>query len=73
MTTKIMDKNLIKKIKGTEEINMGEYGSRGFSVVTILERKDVSSVQLIFGKDIEMPFGTQFQGPDAKEGTRHLD
>ena len=70
---KPLDENLIKRIKGTEGINIGEYGSRRFSVVTRLEGKDVSSAQLIFGKDIEMPFGIQLQGPDTKEGTRHLD
>lgn len=70
---KPLDESLIERIKGTKGINLGEYDSRRFCEVTRLKGKGVSSAQLIFGKDIEIPFGTQSQGPDSKEGTKHLD
>lgn len=68
---KPLDSSLIERIDKEERIH-----KKTFNVippfVELIEPEDIACAHLSFGKYINMPFGTQNQGPEEKDGTMIL-
>jgi len=47
--------------------------SRHYSEIITLLKRDIGSAQLVFGRDIDMPFGTQYQNKSTATEKKHFD
>ena len=64
-----LGEDLIKRIDNTP--GLGKHHSRKWVGIKLLER-NIGSPELMFGKDIEMFFGTQYQTLSNPEGKKHF-